>query len=268
MRFQIVLKLSTLFRFAFAMSLAIGLPGAQQPSAHSPRVNPKDGLKYVWIQPGNFMMGCSPGDNDCFEPERPSHPVRITRGFWMGQTEVTVTAYKHYADSARVPMPPAPEFNVAWNNPDMPIANVAWDDAQAYCRWAGGRLPTEAEWEFAARGGNAEARFGAVDNIAWYSGNSAMATHAVGSKAANGFGLLDVLGNVWEWVNDWWDEAYYQRSPTDDPFGPEFGTLHVLRGGSWGGLARFARVSTRIRGYPGSTKGFNGFRCAGAVFKP
>jgi serine/threonine-protein kinase len=196
------------------------------------RDNPKDGLKYVWIPPGTFMMGCSPGDSECFDFEKPSHQVTITKGFWMGQTEVTVAAYRRFAGSTGRQMPDAPNFNAGWNNQDMPIVNVSWDDATAFCGWAGGRLPTEAEWEYAARGGSTEARYGNLDELAWDNQNSGGQTHDVAQKRANGFGLYDMLGNVWEWVNDWDDPNYYQNSPSQDPPGAASGQFRVLRGGS------------------------------------
>jgi formylglycine-generating enzyme required for sulfatase activity len=243
------------------------LEDSGSPLPSKSRENPKDGLKYAWVQPGNFVMGCSPGDSDCFDQEKPAHPVKITKGFWVGQTEVTVAAYKRFADGAGKALPLAPDFNNAWSNEQLPIVNVSWDDAQAYCTWAGGRLLTEAEWEYAARAGSTEARYGPSDEVAWDSENAMLQAHPGGQKRANGFGLYDMLGNVWEWVNDWYDAAYYQSSPAQDPPGPASGQAHVLRGGSWGGSPKYARSSERIRGATGS-RGFNGFRCGGEMFKP
>jgi formylglycine-generating enzyme required for sulfatase activity len=212
------------------------------------RLNPKDGLKYVWIPPGTFMMGCSPGDNECQDNEKPAHQVTITKGFWLGQTEVTVGAYKRFAGATGRQMPDAPGFNSGWANDNMPIVKVSWYDARDYCTWAGGQLPTEAEWEYAARGGSTEARYGPIDEVAWYDKNSGGQTHEVGQKRANGFGLFDTLGNAWEWVND----------------------LGVLRGGSWSPspVFSFVRVSTHGRGNPHFRLDNTGVRCGGEVFAP
>ena len=200
--------------------------------------------------------------------EKPPHQVTITKGFWIGQTEVTVGAYKRFAAATGKAMPPAPDFNPGWSNEQMPIVNVAWEDAQEYCTWAGGRLPTEAEWEYAARAGSTEARYGPLDEVAWYGKNSEGARHQVGEKRANGFGLYDMLGNVWEWVNDWYDENYYQNSPSQDPTGPASGQERVLRGGSWNSSPRFVRVSFRIGHRPSFVAVTYGFRCGGEVFAP
>jgi formylglycine-generating enzyme required for sulfatase activity len=238
------------------------------PAAGSVRENPRDGLKYVWIPSGTFMMGCSPGDNDCEKDEKPSHQVTISKGFWIGQTEVTVGAFKRFAAATERPMPDAPNFNKGWANDRMPIVNVTWNDAHDFCAWAGARLPTEAEWEYAARGESTEARYGSIDEVAWYSVNSGGQTHPVGEKRANGFGLYDVLGNVWEWVNDWYDQNYYQNSASQDPSGPTGGQQRVLRGGAWVSVPWVVRVSFRSSYNPANRNYINGVRCGGEVAGP
>jgi serine/threonine-protein kinase len=232
------------------------------------RENPKDGLKYVWIPPGAFTMGCSPGDTDCNPNENPAHRVTITRGFWIGQTVVTVAAYRKFAESTGAQMPPAPNINSGSNNQEMPMVSVSWDDATAFCGWARGRLPTEAEWEYAARAGNTEARYGPLDKIAWYSFNSSHKMHEVAHKRANGFGLYDTLGNVWEWVNDWYDQNYYRHSPSQDPTGPVSGRFRVQRGGSWYFTPRVVRVSDRYWVVPSLKPNDVGFRCGWEVAGP
>ena len=246
-------------------------PKPTRPPAPTPgevRVNTKDGLKYVWIPAGSFAMGCSPGDDKCVKDEKPAHQVTITKGFWMGQTEVTVGAYKRYAGSAAAQMPAAPDFNADWSSRDMPMVNVSWDNATAFCGWAGGRLPTEAEWEYAARGGSTERQYGSLDDVAWYHNNSGEKTHEVGRKLVNAFGLYDILGNAWEWVSDWFDPNYYQNSPSQDPPGPANGDGRVLRGGSWSALSRGVRVSVRRQSLPALVHPGLGFRCGGQVFAP
>jgi formylglycine-generating enzyme required for sulfatase activity len=226
------------------------------------RENPKDGLKYVWIPLGTFTMGCSPGDNECEGLEKPAHQVTITRGFWIGQTLVTVAAYKRFAGAAGRAMPSPPTFNDGWTHENMPIVNVIWDDAQAYCGWMGGRLPTEAEWEYAARAGSREPRYAPIDEVAWYNGNSSGQTHDVAGKRPNGFGLYDVLGNVREWVADWYDTKYEESSPAQDPQGPASGQFRVLRGGAWDDSEHQVRVTHRFGNYPTSRYSNDGFRCA------
>jgi len=232
------------------------------------RENPKDGVKYVWIPPGTFMMGCSPRDNECFGNEKPSHQVTITKGFLIGQTVVTVGAYQRFASATGRQMPTAPNFNSSWANQNMPIVNINWDDSQAYCQWSGGRLPTEAEWEYAARAGSTQARSGPLNQVAWYWGNKGWGTHDVAQKRANGFGLYDTLGNVWEWVSDWYDTNYYQNSPSQDPTGPSSGQYRALRGGSWGDLARSVRVSIRNYVSPWTRGNVFGVRCVGEANIP
>jgi formylglycine-generating enzyme required for sulfatase activity len=239
------------------------------PTLGQVRENSKDGLKYVWIPSGTFMMGCSPGDNECRDEEKPSHQVTITKGFWFGQTPVTVGAYKRFTAVTGRQMPRAPGSNTRWANENMPMVIVNWDEAQAYCGWIGGRLPTDAEWEYAARGESTEARYGNLDDIAWYHGNSGGQTHDVGQKRANGFGLYDVLGNVLELVSDWYDGDYYRNSPPTDPQGPASGEFRVLRGASsYSSLPRYVRVSIRDWVSPGRRDDDTGFRCVREVSGP
>jgi len=192
------------------------------PAVGEARENPKDKLRYVWIPPGNFMMGCSPGDLECFEDEKPPHEVIITHGFWIGQTEVTQAAY------GTVMQTNARHFKAS----DRPVEQVSWDEAKAYCEAVGMRLPTEAEWEYAARAGSTEARYRAIDRAAWYADNSQYRTHPVATKASNAWGLYDTLGNVWEWVEDWYDSAYYKQNVSTDPPGPNASSDYgrVVRG--------------------------------------
>ena len=248
-----------------AVNAAGAATKAQRPAKTAPgapRLNPQDGLTYVWVPAGAFMMGCSPGDNDCYPDEKPSHQVTLNKAFWIGQTEVTVGAYKRFSATTAVAMPPVPASNSGWTDDRQPILNETWEEASRYCAWAGGRLPTEAEWEYAARGDSTEARYGDLDAIAWYAKNSGAATHPVAQKPANGFGLFDVIGNVSEWVNDWYDANYYQQSPAQDPQGPASGSERVLRGGSSLDVAKDQRVSLRFFNDPNGRVFTHGFRCA------
>ncbi len=243
--------------FALAVALAGNAAAGKGPIAGKIKTNPQDGLVYVWIPAGNFMMGCSAGDEECFNEEMPEHHVIISKGFWMGQTEVTVHAYEHFAGIAR-----DGEHGSSEPYDNMPAVDVTWDEAQDYCKWAGGRLPTEAEWEYAARAGNTQARYGELDQIAWYRKNSSDSAHQVAQKRANEFGLFDTLGNAWEWVNDWYDGSYYSKSPEIDPAGPPVGALHVLRGGSWMNTSNLLRVSDRGRSNADLRFNYFGVRCA------
>ncbi len=266
----LVLSLLSLGRPASGQVLPEKKPPVPQKPAEKKQpvqveVNPRDGLKYVYIPPGTFMMGCSPADSECSDDEKPAHQVTITKGFWMGQTEVTVGAYKRFASATGGSMPAAPSFNRDWGNEQMPMVEVTWDEAQTYCRWAGGRLPTEAEWEYAARASSTEARYGLLDDTAWYGNNSGHGTHDVAQKRPNSWGLFDMLGNVWEWVDDWY-KNYYGSSPATDPGGPSSGSVRVMRGGSWYLDAGYARVSSREGDYPSNRS--DGLRCVREVSKP
>jgi formylglycine-generating enzyme required for sulfatase activity len=223
------------------------------PAARAAKVNPKDGLKYVWIPPGTFTMGCSPEDGDCNSYfETPAHQVTIKRGFWLGQTPVTEGAYRTFEEDAKrqVTIDPAP---------DMPVTGISWGDATAYCQWAGGRLPSEAEWEYAARAGSTEARYGDLGKIAWYKDNSGGRAHQVAQKLANGFGLYDMLGNLNQWVNDQCGQLCesYPATAAERPSPSSRG----LRGGAFDWDASAVRVSARNWDKPSGAFSNVGFRC-------
>lgn len=219
--------------------------------------NPADELNYVWIPAGTFMMGCSAQDSECKDNEKPTHQVNIEKGFWLGQTEVTVTAYRRFAaKSAR--HSPAGEGA-------LPVSGVSWADAKEYCAAMGVRLPTEAEWEYAARAGSTtKYSFGDEDALleqyAWYNKNDKGTTHPVGQLKPNAWGLYDMMGNVWEWVQDW--RGPYASGQEVDPQGPATGNARGYRGGGWGYGAVRCRVADRSYDSPDYVYGTHGFRLA------
>jgi formylglycine-generating enzyme required for sulfatase activity len=259
-----------------ALSASLANGEASAPEKGAAKVNPLGGETYVWIPAGKFQMGCSNGDTDCRhdhglvtkrdDAESPAHAVTISKGFWLGKTPVTVGAYKKFAAAKTLAMPPADLTNPGWKAENHPMVNMGWNDAVSYCAWASGRLPTEAEWEYAARGGSTAARYGELDAVAWYKANSAAGrggpgTHPVATKQANGFGLYDMLGNVEEWTSDWYDAGYYAQSPAADPQGPATGKYRVQRGGSWFDMAANIRVSQRNPEAVGNKYDWFGLRC-------
>lgn len=217
-------------------------------------------MDFVRIPPGNFMMGCSAGDSECYPEEKPAHRVVITRGFEIGRCQVTQAEYEAVMG-----------FNYSYfTGPNLPVEGVSWEDVKKFCDLLNGkkdgyryRLPTEAEWEYAARAGDTSPRYAPLDLVAWYRDNAEGKTHPVGEKRPNAFGLHDTLGNVWEWVHDWYGLEYYSQSPGSDPQGPAIGEFRVARGGSWRGVARgLARVSSRYVLKPSVRSIVVGFRCA------
>jgi formylglycine-generating enzyme required for sulfatase activity len=220
------------------------------------KVNPDDGQRYAYISPGTFRMGCSQGDTYCFPNESPAHDVQITKGYWIQEIEVTVGSYHKFCARGGRPRPAAPKFP---QGDDHPVVNVSWNDADTYCKGAGGRLPTEAEWEYAARAGTTEPRYGDLDEIAWYGKNSKGGTHPGGKKTPNRWGLYDMLGNAWEWCGDWY--GAYSANPVIDPQGPLNGAMRVIRGAAWDSYVWGARTSDRGAMPPDYRQIVVGFRC-------
>jgi serine/threonine-protein kinase len=269
----------------------------------STKVSPKDGMILVYIPAGKFLMGSDNNDDTAAADGKPQHTVSLD-AFWIDQIEITnamfaqfvqATSYKTDAEKdgwAYISSGGSwPKTNGAdWRHPNGPESNlnglenypvvlVSWNDAQAYCTWAERRLPTEAEWEYAARGGLdgkpypwGDTFYGAAANFCdancvmdWKSTNDNDGytnTSPVGNYAPNGYRLYDMAGNVNEWVKDWYDKSYYSSSPAENPQGPTSGESRVLRGGSWIVSAYGLRVFSRGSDAPSNRNDLNGFRCS------
>ncbi|MDR2669738.1 MAG: formylglycine-generating enzyme family protein [Desulfovibrio sp.] len=223
------------------------------------------GMEFVFIPAGSFMMG-----SDVRDSEKPRRRVSIGKAFYLGKHEVTQAQWAAFM-----------EENPSWfRGAELPVEQVFWDQAlefinrlnrsEGHGRY---RLPTEAEWEYAARAGRDDADAVAADadalgRVAWYDKNSGNSTHPVGQKEPDARGLYDMLGNVNEWVQDWFAADYYAHGPAQDPAGPESGMLRVRRGGSWSDEAANCRVAARafdaptesLCGPPGCRLGDLGFR--------
>jgi formylglycine-generating enzyme required for sulfatase activity len=223
-------------------------------------------LEMMLIPPGTFQMGCIMRSNaySC-DPhglggEQPVHQVTLTNAFYMGRFEVTQTQWV-----AKMGSNPS-FFQGLSDSANRPVERVSWTTIQGYLSATSMRLPTEAEWEYACRAGtqtpfyNGSTDDSTVGALAWYSPNAGNQTHAVGGKAANGFGVYDMLGNVGEWVNDYYGE--YPSSAQTDPAGPVFSPVRVVRGGSWNFVSFYVRSSYRTLHTPAVTINSLGFRVA------
>jgi formylglycine-generating enzyme required for sulfatase activity len=238
----------------------------------------KDRAPMIEIPAGSFPMGVPPGDRDGGRDEYPRHEVFVDT-FFIDQFEVTNGRYLEFVKSTahRIPQNPKNPTRNLWQGDgitdslaDRPVINVDWYDATAYCQWAGKRLPTEAEWEKAAKG-TSDRRFpwGNVEptgkhlnyNQRWIGEKTLM---PVGSYEAgkSPYGVYDMAGNVWEWVNDWYDARYYEKSPSKNPNGPQEGTKKVIRGAGWQNETPTVRIFTRVDSDPTNRDESTGFRCA------
>ena len=254
---------------------------------------PPEGM--VLIPAGTFQMGSTTGDVD----EVPVHTVELD-AFYIDQHEVTNAEYQAFVAATGHPPPRGigytavyellkndyePWNDPGFNHPDQPVTTVTWFDATAYCEWVGKRLPTEAEWEKAARGGLEGARYPWGDtepdntsaNFAdsqtkfeWRSpdvNDGFLFTAPVGTFPPNSYGLFDMAGNVWEWCADWYSPTYYSdvqdaENPPRNPTGPDTGERRVLRGGTWYRAVHTIRNAERVSDFPNSSLNVVGFRCA------
>jgi formylglycine-generating enzyme required for sulfatase activity len=219
-------------------------------------------MEFVFIKGGCFEMGNTFGDGS--GNEKPVHGVCLD-DFYLGKYEVTQGQWQ----------------SVMENNPsyfrdcgsNCPVEWVSWDDVQGFISRLNQKsgkkfhMPTEAEWEYAARSGGKLEKWSGTSSerelreYGWYDEDSGARTHVVGKKRPNGLGLYDMTGNVWEWCSDWYGGNYYQGSPTNNPEGPSNGSKRVLRGGGWGNDSSYVRAAARFGYAPGSQNIFSaGFR--------
>ena len=243
-------------------------------------MNPHDGAIMVWVPEGTFLMGSQ--NRTAYPDEKPVISVQLS-GYWMYKYPVTVGQYKKFCQATGHPMPAtAPSWG--WRD-DYPMVNVTWKDAMAYCAWAGVTLPTEAQWEYAARGrmGRLYPWGNSFDaSRLWFSPSgrdSAASVHRTENISESPFGIVDMVGNVWQWCLDWYDGEFYaaappSRNPNDllhnpqliDPPGPARGVEKVLRGGSWShrpsiAASNFFQASRRYYAMPDRGDTERGFRC-------
>ena len=239
-------------------------------------------IEWVTVDGGTFQMGSDSGDSN----EQPIHTVAVS-SFEISKYEVTNAQYASFLNATGVSSNGSyggtqyiliddpdceidysgGQFVVESGKEDYPVIFVTWYGAEAFCEWAGGRLSTEAEWEFAARGGNQSQGYtyagsNSIDEVVWYVNNSGGSTHPVGEKQPNELGIYDMSGNGYEFCNDWYDNEYYSVSPSNNPQGPSSGTYRVLRGGNSRSVSKYVRCTSRNLLNPEYGGYGIGFRCA------
>jgi formylglycine-generating enzyme required for sulfatase activity len=241
-------------------------PSPVAPQADTTQTRSKDGMTMLYVPAGDFAMGTDYGYSD---NEKPMHTVTL-EAYWIDRTEVTNAQFRMCVEAGACQAPTTcdrgePTYNDGAKT-DHPVVCVDWNQALAYCEWAGVRLPTEAEWEKAARGTDGRKYpWGPVADCSKAQARECGGqTVPVGSKAAGAspYGALDMAGNVYEWVNDWYHRNYYDVSPDSNPPGPASGSDKVLRGGRWDSIWIDVRASNRIDHSPTERSHYIGFRCA------
>jgi formylglycine-generating enzyme required for sulfatase activity len=223
----------------------------------------------VEIPAGEFTMGFD--GTQALEDEQPAHRVRLD-SFSIDQYEVTTAQYSAFLVATKRPVPWLWEQVDLPKHGDRPVIGVDWHDADAYCRWKGKRLPTEAEWEKAARGTDgrlfpwgAQAPSDKLANFALgarFSYSQVLMPVQSYEAGKSPYGVSQMAGNVWEWVADWYGANYYEHSPDENPTGPEQGLFKVLRGGSWSDLPKYLLTYGRFKLPPETKNSYTGFRCA------
>ena len=248
-------------------------------------------IEMLLVPPGKFVMGMSPGDKEASDNEKPAHEVTLTKAFYLGRTEVTQEQWmKVMGKNPSGFKEGSPDVLIAkyinegltkqeaqeraveempngWAQEKNPVETISWDDCQKFCAKTRMKLPTEAQWEYACRAGVRKPRYGELGQIAWYYGNFPNSnTHPVAQKAPNALGFYDMIGNVWEWTNDWYEGDYYKSCADGvvDPTGPAQSELgaRVLRGRGWSSLADGCRASDRSSLAPGTQNRSIGCRFA------
>lgn len=263
-----------------ALLLGASPPETSKNSAASSveTIKGRDGATMALIAAGTFTMG----SNDGLPNERPEHKVMLD-AYYIDQYEVTLALYRKFLESGKRESPPTWDDEAATTVGDRPAIGMRWQDADAYCKWAGKRLPTEAEWEKAARGTDGRrypwghmqpfvdiANYNrgvwvseAITLVAVTAGLEGMSVrHGLKEGGKSPYGLAHMAGNASEWVADWYDREYYQKSPEKNPTGPPQGDKRVLRGGSWADLPAALRVTARFSAEPEFEDRTVGFRCA------
>jgi formylglycine-generating enzyme len=219
----------------------------------------RDDIIMVLVPGGKYFMGATDGDPD----EAPVHEVYVD-SFYIDVQEITVGQYKTFMEATGHKKPDywQPELD----RPNDPVAGVSWYDANAYAEWAGKRLPTEAEWGYASRGGSMKGKYPWGDTpVISYANFKSFGILPVKSLKPNGYGIYDMIGNVWEWCSDWYDGEYYHVKTDKNPKGPMIGTYKVLRGGAWYCDEKEVRLSNRFFALPDNRSYNIGFRCVKSV---